>query len=281
MELVCDSLSKSYGVTKALREFSCTLTPGVYGLLGPNGAGKSTLMNILSGNLTQTSGRVLLDGQDIRSMGASYFSALGYMPQQQAMYPRFTCAQFLGYMAALKAIQKPDIAGALSQVELLQEANKRVASLSGGMKQRLLLAQTLLGQPRILLLDEPTAGLDPRQRITVRNLIASVAENKVVLICTHVVQDVEYIAKEILLLKQGVLLEKAAPQAMLHAMQGKVRELVTDREGMQALTGPIAGVAAGENGLLHLRVISEEPLGEPVRPTLEDVYLYHFGHDTI
>ena len=104
MELVCDSLSKSYGVTKALREFSCTLTPGVYGLLGPNGAGKSTLMNILSGNLTQTSGRVLLDGQDIRSMGASYFSALGYMPQQQAMYPRFTCAQFLGYMAALKAI---------------------------------------------------------------------------------------------------------------------------------------------------------------------------------
>lgn len=281
MELVCDSLSKSYGVTKALREFSCTLTPGVYGLLGPNGAGKSTLMNILSGNLTQTSGRVLLDGQDIRSMGASYFSALGYMPQQQAMYPRFTCAQFLGYMAALKAIQKPDIAGVLSQVELLQEANKRVASLSGGMKQRLLLAQALLGQPRILLLDEPTAGLDPRQRITVRNLIASVAEHKVVLICTHVVQDVEYIAKEILLLKQGVLLEKAAPQAMLHAMQGKVREVVTDREGMQALTCPIAGVAAEENGLLHLRVISEEPLGEPVRPTLEDVYLHHFGYDTV
>lgn len=281
MELVCDSLSKSYGVTKALREFSCTLTPGVYGLLGPNGAGKSTLMNILSGNLTQTSGRVLLDGQDIRSMGASYFSALGYMPQQQAMYPRFTCAQFLGYMAALKAIQKPDIAGALSQVELLQEANKRVASLSGGMKQRLLLAQALLGQPRILLLDEPTAGLDPRQRITVRNLIASVAEHKVVLICTHVVQDVEYIAKEILLLKQGVLLEKAAPQAMLHAMQGKVREVVTDREGMQAVTCPIAGVAAEENGLLRLRVISEEPLGEPVRPTLEDVYLHHFGHDTV
>lgn len=281
MELVCDSLSKSYGVTKALREFSCTLTPGVYGLLGPNGAGKSTLMNILSGNLTQTSGRILLDGQDIRSMGASYFSALGYMPQQQAMYPRFTCAQFLGYMAALKAIQKPDIAGALSQVELLQEANKRVASLSGGMKQRLLLAQALLGQPRILLLDEPTAGLDPRQRITVRNLIASVAEHKVVLICTHVVQDVEYIAKEILLLKQGVLLEKAAPQDMLHAMQGKVREVVTDREGMQALTCPIAGVAAEENGLLHLRVISEEPLGEPVRPTLEDVYLHHFGYDTV
>ncbi len=281
MELVCDSLSKSYGVTKALREFSCTLTPGVYGLLGPNGAGKSTLMNILSGNLTQTSGRVLLDGQDIRSMGASYFSALGYMPQQQAMYPRFTCAQFLGYMAALKAIQKPDIAGALSQVELLQEANKRVASLSGGMKQRLLLAQALLGQPRILLLDEPTAGLDPRQRITVRNLIASVAKHKVVLICTHVVQDVEYIAKEILLLKQGVLLEKAAPQDMLHAMQGKVREVVTDREGMQALTCPIAGVAAEENGLLHLRVISEEPLGEPVRPTLEDVYLHHFGYDTV
>lgn len=281
MELVCDSLSKSYGVTKALREFSCTLTPGVYGLLGPNGAGKSTLMNILSGNLTQTSGRVLLDGQDIRSMGAAYYSVLGYMPQQQAMYPRFTCAQFLGYMAALKAIQKPDIAGALSQVELLQEANKRVASLSGGMKQRLLLAQALLGQPRILLLDEPTAGLDPRQRITVRNLIASVAEHKVVLICTHVVQDVEYIAKEILLLKQGVLLEKAAPQAMLHAMQGKVREVVTDWMGMQALTCPIAGVAAEENGLLRLRIISEEPLGEPVRPTLEDVYLHHFDHDTV
>lgn len=281
MELVCDSLSKSYGVTKALREFSCTLTPGVYGLLGPNGAGKSTLMNILSGNLTQTSGRVLLDGQDIRSMDAAYYSVLGYMPQQQAMYPRFTCAQFLGYMAALKAIQKPDIAGALSQVELLQEANKRVASLSGGMKQRLLLAQALLGQPRILLLDEPTAGLDPRQRITVRNLIASVAEHKVVLICTHVVQDVEYIAKEILLLKQGVLLEKAAPQAMLHAMQGKVREVVTDWMGMQALTCPIAGVAAEENGLLRLRIISEEPLGEPVRPTLEDVYLHHFDHDTV
>lgn len=289
MELQIERLCKSYGKTQALRDFTCTLGPGVYGLLGPNGAGKSTLLNILSRNLTPTGGRVLLDGAEIGSLGTAYLARVGFMPQQQALYPGFTCRDFLGYCAALRGMKRREAATAietvLAQVELAEQADRRCSALSGGMKQRLLLAQALLGDADILLLDEPTAGLDPRQRIAVRNLISSVAAKKIVLICTHVVQDVEAIARRILILKRGVLVEQNTPAALLEGLRGGVRELVVparqlpDWEARYA----VSAVLPAEEGALRLHVVTEEPVGEAAQPTLEDVYLYHFGggHDPL
>ena len=283
MELQIEGLCKSYGKTRALRDFSCTLTPGVYGLLGPNGAGKSTLLNILSRNLAPTSGRVLLDGAEIRGLGTAYLARLGFMPQQQALYPGFTCRDFLGYCAALRGMKRREAGAAattvLEQVELSEKAGMRISALSGGMKQRLLLAQALLGDADLLLLDEPTAGLDPRQRIAVRNLISSVAAKKIVLICTHVVQDVESIAKQILILKQGALIEQNTPAALLRALRGGVREVVIPAEALPDWEArfPVSAVQPEAEGSRRVRVVTYEPVGEPAPPTLEDVYLYHFG----
>lgn len=203
MELTFQHLSKNYKTKQALLDVSMTLTEGIYGLLGPNGAGKSTMMNILTGNLAQTSGQILFDGEDIRSLGIVFRARVGYMPQQQAFYPGFTVEQFLYYIASLrdmeKALAKKRIGWALELLSLSDVRKKRVRSLSGGMKQRLLLAQAVLADPDVLVLDEPTAGLDPKQRIAVRNLVSEISLHKIVLISTHVVPDVEYVSKEILL----------------------------------------------------------------------------------
>ncbi len=286
MELQIERLCKNYGRTEALRDFSCTLNPGVYGLLGPNGAGKSTLLNILSRNLAPTSGWVLLDGAEIGSLGTAYLARVGFMPQQQALYPGFTCREFLGYCAALRGMKRREAGEAIStvleQVELTQKAEARISALSGGMKQRLLLAQALLGDADLLLLDEPTAGLDPRQRIAVRNLISSVAAKKIVLICTHVVQDVEAIAKQILILKKGVLIEKNTPTALLNGLRGSVREVVVPADSLPEWEAhyPVSAVLPEAEGMLLVRVVTEEPIGDPAQPTLEDVYLHHFGGET-
>lgn len=283
MELRIEKLCKSYGKTQALRNFSCTLTHGVYGLLGPNGAGKSTLLNILSRNLAPTSGRVLRDGAEIGSLGTNYLARVGFMPQQQALYPSFTCRDFLGYCAALRGMKRREAGTAietvLEQMELSEKAGTRISALSGGMKQRLLLAQALLGDTDLLLLDEPTAGLDPRQRIAVRNLISSVAAKKIVLICTHVVQDVESIAKQILILKKGVLIEQNTPVALLEGLCGGVREVVVPAGSLPEWEArfPVSAVLPEAEGMLRVRVVTEEPIGAPAQPTLEDVYLQHFG----
>ena len=283
MELQIERLCKNYGRTQALRDFCCTLNPGVYGLLGPNGAGKSTLLNILSRNLAPTSGRVLLDRTEIGSLGLDYLSRVGFMPQQQALYPGFTCREFLGYCAALRGMKRREAGAAVStvleQMELSEKAGARISALSGGMKQRLLLAQALLGDADLLLLDEPTAGLDPRQRIAVRNLIASVSAKKIVLICTHVVQDVEAIAKQILILKKGVLIEQATPAELVEGLRGRVREVVVPADSLPEweVHYPISAVQPEAEGMLRVRVVTEEPIGELAQPSLEDVYLYHFG----
>ena len=185
MELQFHDVAKRYGAKEALRGIDLTLTPGVYGLLGTNGAGKSTLMNILTGNLRPTRGRVTLDGQDTVSMGEAFRRRLGYCPQQQALYPGFTGEQFLYYMASLQGMSREDakerMDWALARLDLTEAAGRPIRGWSGGMKQRLLLAQALLHDPDILVLDEPTAGLDPRQRVAVRNLIGEIAGEKIVL----------------------------------------------------------------------------------------------------
>lgn len=201
-----------------LDHVSLTLEPGIYGLLGPNGAGKSTLMNIITGNLKPTEGEVRWEGKDIRSLGAYYRSLLGYAPQQQGMYDHFSGLRFLSYMAALKGIPKKvqpgEIRRVLAFVNLWEERKRAVGTYSGGMKQRILIAQALLGDPKCIVLDEPTAGLDPRERVRIREQIRAISGDRIVLVSTHVVSDIEPIAAEILLLKAGKLVDRGTVDAL-------------------------------------------------------------------
>ena len=284
MELTFDGLVKNYDTVKALKGVSITLTPGVNGLLGPNGAGKSTMMNILSGNLSQTAGRITFNGEDIRNMGKAFRKRLGYMPQQQALYPGFTAAQFLGYMATLRGMRKTEATDAvrrvLRQVELEDVALRRIKTFSGGMKQRLLIAQAFLADPDVLVLDEPTAGLDPKQRIAIRNLIASLAERKIVIVSTHVVSDIAGIAKEILLLKQGELISRQSPAELIRQIDGIVWEVSVSKDDLPNWQSRyrISNMAYDGSDFC-LRLLSDEavPGGHPVKPNLEDVYLSYFG----
>ena len=284
MELTFDDLVKNYDTVKALKGVSFTLTPGVNGLLGPNGAGKSTMMNILSGNLSQTAGRITFNGEDIRNMGKAFRKRLGYMPQQQALYPGFTAAQFLGYMATLRGMGKTEATDAvhrvLRQVELEDVALRRIKTFSGGMKQRLLIAQAILADPDVLVLDEPTAGLDPKQRIAIRNLIASLAERKIVIVSTHVVSDIAGIAKEILLLKQGELISRQSPAELIRQIDGIVWEVSVSKDDLPNWQSRyrISNMAYDGSDFC-LRLLSDEavPGGHPVKPNLEDVYLSYFG----
>ena len=221
--LVVEGLKKSYlskgsrfgRATKkqALAGVSFTLGPGLYGILGPNGAGKSTLINIITGSLKADDGSVYWCGNNVRSLDIKFRRALGYMPQQQGLYDSYTGRRFLAYMCALKEIPSKEVPVQIEQVaewvNLSGELDKRLAAYSGGMKQRLLLGSALLGDPKLLILDEPTAGLDPKERVRVRGLLSELAKDRIILVATHVVSDVENVATEILLLKNGKLVDHA------------------------------------------------------------------------
>lgn len=289
------NLTKSYEKGKiALDHFSAELEPGVYGLLGPNGAGKSTLMNLITQNLEPDEGEILINGISTAKMGASYRDVLGYMPQQQGLYDRFSALEFLRYFAALKGLKAKEsrkrIEELLEVVNLMEARNRKLGGFSGGMKQRVLLAQALLNEPQILILDEPTAGLDPKERIRIRNYISSISENKIVLIATHVVSDVECIAKEILLLRSGKLLEKETPEKLVEQMEELVWEVIIRPDQLSELEQVllVSNVNIAKEGLL-VRVIAElEQMKEQqiqfgwgtpkaAVPTLEDVYLWNMG----
>lgn len=218
MELKLEHISKEYKNTTALDDFSMTFSEGIYGLLGPNGAGKSTLMKLITRNIKPTAGEIYLDGTDIHTLKREYQRLIGYMPQQQAIYPFYTGRMFLAYMGLLKGVEKKvlndEIEKYASKVNLLDVLDRKVGTYSGGIKQRLLIAQAFLGDSKIIIFDEPTAGLDPKERIHVRNLIHDNSAGKIILIATHVVQDIEDIASQIMLLKKGVLIEMAAPEIL-------------------------------------------------------------------
>ena len=225
MELTIQNLTKTYGNKVALREFSYTFTPGIYGILGANGAGKSTLMNLITDNVKRDSGSILWNGTDILKLGREFRREVGYMPQQQGMYPDYSARDFLHYMAAIKELHRTEsrtqIEELLAVVNLSEDAHKRLGGFSGGMRQRVLLAQALLGDPKILILDEPTAGLDPKERLRLRQYISDLARNKIVFLTTHIVSDIESIANDVLLMKQGELVAHGAPDALIAAVHGQ------------------------------------------------------------
>ncbi|MCM1103787.1 MAG: ATP-binding cassette domain-containing protein [Clostridium sp.] len=286
MELKIENLSKSFGDVKALNHMSFTFTPGIYGILGPNGAGKSTLINLITNNIARQEGAIFWNGQEILKGNKEYRKILGYMPQQQGYYEDFTAGAFLMYMAHLKGLDKKAAkarAQELLQVFNLEAArNKRVGGFSGGMKQRLLLAQALLNDPELVILDEPTAGVDPQERIHIRNYISQIATNRIVLLATHIVSDIEAVAKEILMMKSGNVVETDTPGRLI----AKVGKYVWNVEITEAELPEmqeqylISNIRKNENGLT-LKVISEEPPrnAQPENAVnLDDVYLYYISY---
>lgn len=292
MRLSIKNITKRYGDNLALDNFTAEFEPGIYALLGPNGSGKSTLMNIITDNLKADSGQIICDGEDTLAMGERFREKIGFMPQYPGLYPNFTVERFMWYMAALKGLTKEqakrEIPPILAAVELDDIPGRRIGALSGGMKQRLTLAQAVLGDsvrglPELLILDEPTAGLDPKQRITIRNYISKIAFNKTVIIATHVVSDIEFIAKDIIMLKKGVIVENAPPHELTKKIEGKIWLLPCDETEVQGLQDVfrVTNISRDErSGKVLLRVISDERPGEEAvsaAPTLEDHYLWVFG----
>ena len=282
-QLVLDRVTKQYGPKIACDRISLQAGPGVYGLLGANGAGKTTLLRMICGVLRPTSGDIRFAGLDVSSEG--YRARLGYLPQDFGYYPEFTALDFLLYLAALKGL--PRAAARQQSRDLLElvgrtgEAGHRIRTFSGGMRQRLGIAQALLGDPQLLVLDEPTAGLDPKERVRFRNLIARLGARRTVLLSTHIVSDVEHIAGTILILKSGVLLQSGPRDAVLQAVQGKVWTCTLPPAEAEALCAryPAADTCpAGEKVALRLLAdVCPCPGAQPAEPTLEDLYLYHFS----
>lgn len=292
MTLEVRSLSKNYGKVQALKNVSFKIDTGVYGLLGPNGAGKSTMIRIITGSMRASSGEVLYNGSRIRENEKAYKKILGYVPQRQGMYDSFTAARFLEYMAVLKELKREEIPEEVERVlkivGLQEDALRRLGGFSGGMKQRVLIAQALLGDPRIIILDEPTAGLDPKERIKIRNFISRIGENRTILLATHVVSDVESIAREILLLGDGELKDKGTPRELCAMLNGSVFEcILPGQEGFDRVEAqfPVSNVLELPDGQIAVRVIGSgrevrKNLGQygvrEVFPNLQEVYLSLF-----
>ncbi len=222
MELVLTDVTKKYGDKVALDSFSFTFQPGIYGILGANGAGKSTMMNLITDNLKRDGGSITYEGEDILKLGASYRRILGYMTQQQGLYEGMTAESFLVYMARLKEIPRKTVKRELDRVlgmtNLTDVRHKKIGGFSGGMKQRVLLAQALLGNPKVLILDEPTAGLDPKERARLRDHIYRLSQDRIVLLATHIVSDIEAIADSILLLRHGKLLRFGTAKELINSL---------------------------------------------------------------
>ena len=279
-EILINNISKQYGDKEVLNDINLSLTNGIYGLIGPNGAGKSTLMSIMTTLLKQTNGSIHYNGKDISILKDKYYTKIGMMPQSQKGYDNFTALQFLYYMATLKGMDKKQATTVINEllikVGLENEKNKKLKAYSGGMLQRLMFVQAILSDPSILVLDEPTAGLDPAERIRLRNLIAEIAKDKIVIIATHVMQDIESIAKELVLLKDGKIIFKCTTDEIIHTLDGKVFEkyIKIDELDNYKERYKISRVSRLDDKLL-IRYIINEVSDNSLNASMEDVYLYY------
>ena len=289
MKLEIRHVTKRYRDKMAAADVSLTLTAGVWGLLGANGAGKTTLMRMLAGILRPSSGRILCDGVEIGTLGAAYREKLGYLPQEFGFYPEFTVQDYLEYMAALKGLPRAEAArqidALLERVSLAEVRRKKIVKLSGGMKRRVGIAQALLNDPEILILDEPTAGLDPGERVRFRNLLSEFAQDRIVLISTHIVSDVEYIAAENAVMKDGKIIAVDTTEGLVQQIEGKVwqgsapaGELPRWEHCLQ-----VVNLRNEPDGTVTLRYLAEAPQlpgSIPAQPKLEDLYLWLFPEET-
>lgn len=284
MRLEFDNISKIYGGNVALEHINLTLEYGIYGLLGPNGAGKTTLMRIMTDLLVPSTGRVLLDGQDISVLGAEFRKRIGYLPQDFGFYPNYTAEQFLLYISKLKGLSKFEAKQQtdelLRMVGLEAKSREKMRNLSGGQRQRVGIAQALLSDPDILVLDEPTAGLDPEERIRFRGIISGLSQQKIVLLSTHIVSDLEAVANEIILLKKGRILDKKKPFELLEQIKGKVWTVTVPAENKLDFTlkYPCSNVMHMD-GKSVIRLLSDtRPHADAIvaTPNMEDMYLHFF-----
>ena len=282
-ELKLMDIEKRYKDKEAVRKFNYTFVNGVYGLLGENGAGKTTLMRLICGILKPTTGNIYCDNIEIASMGAEYRKLLGYLPQDFGYYDEFTAERFLRYMAALKALPKEyadsRIEELLDLVELKNKKKKKLKTFSGGMIRRIGIAQALLNDPEILILDEPTAGLDPKERVRFRKVISSLGKNRIVLLSTHIVPDIDYIADKILIMKNGELIQEGTEKKIIEKVEGHVWKcVVSEKEAERIENLYIVSNMRNSGENVELRIISKkQPVlnAKNVENTLEDAYLYH------
>ena len=289
MALVLENVSKLYGDTVALDRTSLALNCGIYGLLGPNGAGKTTLMRIMTNLLAPSTGRVLLDGQDISALGGEFRKRLGYLPQDFGVYPNFTAEQFLLYIGRLKGLSKFEAKRQTDEllhlVGLEQKQRKKLGNFSGGERQRVGIVQALLGDPDVLILDEPTAGLDPEERIRFRGILSGLSQQRLVLLSTHIVSDLEAVANEIILLKNGVVLKRETPFDLLRTLEGAVWTVRVPAGEEAVLTGEyLCSNVMHQDGKSVLRLLSDRkphPDAAPATPNMEDMYLKYLGKQEI
>lgn len=285
MELTISDLTKDFGSFRAVDQVTFTMHSGVYGLLGVNGAGKTTLMRMLTTLIRPTGGEIRWDGQDVFRMDSAYRKLLGYLPQDFGYYPDFSIYDYLMYIASIKGIRpaaaKQRALRLLKQVGLSQARHKKMKTLSGGMKRRVGIAQAMLNDPKILILDEPTAGLDPNERIRFRNLISELSEDRIVLLSTHIVSDIEYIASEILLMKDGRITLSGTAEEVIASMPERVWLFSVPREQVDRYLAAyrVSNLKTTPAGAT-LRVLSAEcpAIGAvETAATLEDVFLHYFG----
>lgn len=287
MELRIDHMTKQFKDKRAVNDVSLKLTPGVWGLLGANGAGKTTLMRMVAGILQPTKGEIYYDGIEIGTLGAAWRDVFGYLPQEFGFYPEFTVKNYLEYMAALKGLTKTDtkkrINDLLELLTLSEVRNKKIAKLSGGMKRRVGIAQALLNEPEVLFLDEPTSGLDPGERVRFRNLLSEFAHDRIVLISTHIVSDVEYIATQNAVMKDGSIIVSGTTEQLVQQMDGKVWNARIRSEEVSRWEQQLCVVSLRneEDGSISIRYLAEKPevpQSQNIQPRLEDLYLWLFPH---
>jgi ABC-2 type transport system ATP-binding protein len=289
MELMIDRLSKHYGQHVALRELSLRCEPGLLGLVGPNGAGKTSLMRMIATLLEPSEGSIRWNGQDIRTHGQVLRQVLGYLPQDFGIYPEFTGRQFLRYLAAMKglpgALLNRRVDEVLSIVNLEQEADRKLPTYSGGMKQRIGIAQALLNDPELLIVDEPTAGLDPAERVRFRTLLASLTRNRIIMLSTHIIGDVEAVANRLVILREGRVLADTTPEALLARTAGSVWSVTVDQAtALQLQASYQVSTMVNQMSGLTLRIVSTTRPHETavvVDPSLEEAYLLATGRQAV